>query len=202
MTTPIPQHVLDTAARIANDPVKYAAYQSVVNNLPKLATLSTNLFGGAEITGTQKVLGTIAGGVGAALLGVAGTSIYNKLTALTSGKGLLTHQEEDKELGKLNARATFAAGRAILLTKHHDTVLADLMKSDSIIKEAPKSLVLSSFKTMAKFAPNLAADENAARSFLRTSIESGSGPSFATLQILADAEKSVQQAGGISFGGK
>ncbi len=202
MTTQIPKHVLDTAARIANDPVKCAAYKTVTANLPKLAGLSSDLFGGSKTTGTQKLLGTLAATTGAGILGAAGASLVNKMTMLTAGKSHTSQEEEHKELGRLNARASFAAGRSLLLTKQHESVLQHLMKHDELIKDAPKTLVLSSFKTMSKFAPNLAADENAARSFLRTSIESGSGPSFATLQTLADAERSVQQAGGISFGSK
>lgn len=203
MSNTIPQHVLDTAARIAKDPVKVAAYQTVTSNLPKLASLAGDLFGAtSKPSGVQKLIGSIAATTGAGLLGAAGASLYNKLNKATTGQTAISQDEADKELGRLNARATFATSRSLLLTKHHDEVLKSLIKKDPLIKDADKDLVHSSFNTMAKFAPNLAADENAARSFLRTSIESGMGPSFATLQTLADAERSVQQAGGISLGGK
>ena len=69
-------------------------------------------------------------------------------------------------------------------------------QQDEIISRADPALVHSSFETMKRFAPNIAADPNAVKSFLRESASWGAGPSYATLKNLADAERAVAGAGG------
>lgn len=200
MTT-IPPHVLETAKRIAADPVKLAASREVTYKFTKVAA-GYSIFGGIKPTGAQRVLGTIAGVAGGALLGAAGFALKDKYDEWSKGMPTEAHTEANKELGRMQARASFMNSRAGMLSGTHEKVLKELLRTDSVISDANKDVMTSSFTTMTKFAPNLAADVNAARSFLRASAESGSGPSFATLQTLADAERSIQQVGGIAGGGK
>lgn len=197
--TDLPPHVKAVAARIGEDPVKLAACRRAMYSFTKEAY---SIFGGTKPTGAQRVLGTIAGVAGGALLGAAGLTLKSKYDQWVTGMPTEAHTEANRELGKMHARSAFMNARAGQLSGQHDKVLKELLRTDSVISDANKDLMSSSFNTMTKFAPNLAADVNAARSFLRASAESGSGPSFATLQTLADAERSIQQVGGIAAGGK
>jgi hypothetical protein len=197
----IPVHVQKIAQRIAKDPVKLAACTTVFQEFTKTAG-KYSIFGGTELTGAQKVLGAVAGGAGVALLGAAGLAVKNQYDQLIAGMPTEAHTEANKELGRMHARASFMNSRATLLSGTHTKILKELLRTDSVISGADKDVMASSFTTMTTFAPNLAADINAARSFLRASAESGSGPSFATLQTLADAERSIMQVGGITGGGK
>ena len=198
MTDTIPRHVQRIAATIAADPVKLAASRNAMYQFTKQA--GVGIFGGIKPTGSQKVLGNIAGGAGVALLGVAGLSLANKYKKFTTGMTAETEEEAHKELGKMYARADFAAANAKGLSGAHASVFKDLVKSDELIKDADRTLMTTSFNTMTRFAPLLASDHSAARSFLRASAENNSGPSFATIQTLADAERAVQQVGGVGGG--
>jgi len=196
----------ETVQRIATDPVKMAAY---AGGLPQVftktagiaRTATKNLSVAQKLLGEQgpqKVLGTAAGTALGGLLAFAGTSLHDKYIEMRHGHPD-AYKEENKELGKLRARMNFKNQAVLQLEHEHKKVFTDLMKEDEILQSAPKGLVASSFDTMKKFAPHLASDINAARSFLRTSVESGSGPGFSTLKTLADSEAAVQSAGGMAI---
>ena len=198
MTDTVPRHVQHIAATIAADPVKLAASRNAMYQFTKLA--AGGIFGGAKPTGAQRLLGGIAQGAGVALLGVAGMSLADKYKKHMTGMTTETEEAAHQELGKMYARADFANMHAKSLTHTHANVFKDLIKSDELIKDADRGLMTTSFNTMTRFAPVLASDPSAARSFLRASAENNSGPSFATIQTLADAEKAVQQVSGIGGG--
>lgn len=112
-----------------------------------------------------------------------------------------TREMRDKELGKFQAMQEIRTYQGTHLAPLHDAAFAKA-RQDEVIGRADPSMMQSSFNTMKKFAPNLAADHNAVTSFLRESAAFGTGPSYATLKNLADAEKAVVSAGGtpgISF---
>lgn len=101
----------------------------------------------------------------------------------------------EKELGKIEAQQAFKAQQRAVLEPKHQQALQMAMR-DPQVQQAPQELIHSSFSTMQQFAPNLAADPNAVRSFLRESAVYGEGPSYAMLKNLADAESAVARAGG------
>jgi hypothetical protein len=112
-----------------------------------------------------------------------------------------TREMRDKELGKFQAMQEIRSYQGTHLAPLHDAAFSTARR-DEVIGRADPHMMQSSFNTMKKFAPNLAADHNAVTSFLRESAAFGTGPSYATLKNLADAEKSVVSAGGtpsISF---
>jgi len=76
-------------------------------------------------------------------------------------------------------------------------ILKGLMQDDPVLANAEADDLMQHFHTMAKFAPTLAMDQNAARSFLREAIMSQSGPDYGTIAGLARAEKNVLEAKGI-----
>ncbi len=194
----------ETVQKLASAPGKVDLLRVVPEYLNKTAAgapgvedVMTRLFGGASQhhAGLQKVrqtlLGTILGG---AVLGV-GATVWDKFKNQAFG-----NQDEEKakhvESGKLHAQNAFKMHSLIALKKEHEDVLGKIMKDD-IISKADKPLMHSAFGTMVRFAPNLAADENAAKSFLREHAIYGTGPSYAALKNLADAEQAVARAGGV-----
>lgn len=75
-----------------------------------------------------------------------------------------------------------------------DAMVEAMMASDPILRRGDKNAILDAYHSMAKFAPTLAADENAVRSFLRESVMAGNGPDYASIANLARAERDVVTA--------
>ena len=123
---------------------------------------------------------------------VAGGALMSQLLGAS---GAEAKQEAQRELGRYSAQQEIKAQQKQLLAPQHHAAFADAQQDD-IIAQADNQLMASSYETMKRFAPNLAADPNAVRSFLRESATWGTGPSYATLKNLADAEKAVASYGG------
>lgn len=122
-------------------------------------------------TPQSAVLGTIAGGVGKAL-------VESALGALGSG---------------------IAALKDYFITDPKKAaLLKGLLETDSILHDAitrdPKKreMVLEAYGTMNRFAPTLASDVNAVRSFLREAVLGGSGVNYATIKNLVDTERATK----------
>jgi len=205
MALPLPNNFQDTVNRIAGNAVKSAAYSGVPQRLSKLAAAPTGLKGFADLllgsagkqTGSEKVLGTVLGTSIGSLLAAGGGMMYDKYRENSLGN-LDQFESHNRELGQLTARSKFKDEAIKKLGPIHKQIIKDLKKNDEIIRDADSKMVDSTYRTMTNFAPLLAADENAAKSFIRTTIQSGADhPGFNVLQAVTDAERSVQQAGGI-----
>jgi hypothetical protein len=133
-------------------------------------------------------------GTGAALTGI-GAAFGAHLTSPISGGGGAAAEQAQRELGKFNGQQAIKQQQSVSLAPQQDAAFRQAQQ-DEVIQQADPALVASSFATMKRFAPNLAADPNAVRSFLRESATWNSGPSYATLKNLADAERAVAGAGG------
>lgn len=66
-----------------------------------------------------------------------------------------------------------------------------LQKEDDVISQADPQQLAEAYHTMVRFAPTLATDKNAVKTFLRESVLYGTGPNFMSIKQLADAEKAV-----------
>lgn len=88
-------------------------------------------------------------------------------------------------------RGSGAAG-GMVSSFQRQGILKGLLKDDPVLANAAPSELMKHYDTMAKFAPSLAMDENAARSFLRESVMSQMGPDYGTIAGLARAEQNVQ----------
>jgi hypothetical protein len=191
----------ETVAKLAQLPISPVVLPYIPKQLVKTANkgVLAKLFGsGKGSAGYQDVLKHITSNVGA--------------TALTASGGLLAYKMQEQfvgnpdeakathsEVGKLRAQNKFKNEMVGELIPAHRKVYTSLLK-DEVISKADKGMIQSAFKTMQRFAPNLAADENAARSFLREPAIHGVGPSYATLKTLAEAEQAVAKAGGALSG--
>lgn len=128
--------------------------------------------------------------VSGAATGFAG----HALNAVGSGGGAGAEQTQ-RELGRYRAQQQIRAEVDTTLAPKHMAAFRQAMQ-DSVIAQADPTLMQSSFETMKRFAPHLAVDPNAVKSFLRESATWGTGPSYATLKNLADAERAISGAQG------
>lgn len=77
------------------------------------------------------------------------------------------------------------------LNREHEKMVAKLMAQDEMLAYANPEELESSYSSMRNFAPTLAADPNAAKSFLRNAVASGGGVDFNTLKLLAETENAA-----------
>jgi len=70
-------------------------------------------------------------------------------------------------------------------------IFNELRKEDDEIAGADPSLLTDAYHTMVRFAPTLATDKNAVKTFLREAVLMGTGPNVVTIKQLADAERAV-----------
>jgi len=77
-------------------------------------------------------------------------------------------------------------------------LVESLIRTDPVISDAVsrqphgKELVLEAYATMVRFAPTISLDPNAARSFLRECVLSGTGPNYATIKNLVETENAAK----------
>jgi hypothetical protein len=188
----------ETVAKIAASPTKRAAFKLIPRALLKQAGMLGAAADAAEDAVTSpwaNVLPDIAKNVGSgAALGAGAWGVGKGLDHFDQTSDRL--EAERKQIGQLSGEQKFRADSLKGLAPMHDEVFAG-MGQDAILAKADPELVNSSYQTMKRFAPHLAADPNATRAFLRESALYGAGPSYATLKTLADAEQSVSRAGGM-----
>ena len=80
-----------------------------------------------------------------------------------------------------------------------EKVFYEAIRADSVLRDAVRSndkilgQLKEAFATLTRFAPTMAEDINAVRSYLRESVLSGGGINYATIKQLAETEKLVQE---------
>jgi hypothetical protein len=93
-------------------------------------------------------------------------------------------------LGDLLSKAV-SAPAAIMAKKERQSVFDILQKEDDVIARADPQQLAEAYHTMARFAPTLATDKNAVKTFLRESVLYGTGPNPTGIKQLAEAERAV-----------
>ena len=66
-----------------------------------------------------------------------------------------------------------------------------LQTEDDVLSQADPQQLQETYHTMVRFAPTLATDKNAVRTFLRESVLYGTGPNHVAIKQLAEAEHAV-----------
>lgn len=95
------------------------------------------------------------------------------------------------------SRLAQGVGSALFGDPKKKAILEKLLTTDQIISDAvrrnpaSKDQILEAFATLQRFAPSLAADLNAVRSFLREVVLGGGNVNYATIKNLIDTEKSL-----------
>ena len=92
--------------------------------------------------------------------------------------------------GMLEGGASGAADLAMQMPKQQ-RVLQDLIANDDILQRANPEDLMKSYETLRNFAPMLATDPNAVKSFLREAATTGGGVDYAMIANLARAEQTV-----------
>lgn len=80
----------------------------------------------------------------------------------------------------------------VLSSRARAGIFQTLQQEDDVIAQADPQQLAEAYHTMVRFAPTLATDKNAVKTFLRESVLYGTGPNFMSIKQLADAEHAVQ----------
>lgn len=182
-----------TVKQLAASPTKLAMLGKVAGSEDVYRSIVDILQSGMRPDATRKLHNVMASG---ALMGFtsAGGMVLKELIEDVVSGGKDT-QESKKEMGKLRGRESFMSERVEKLRPIQRDVFHHVITSDDMLQDADQDQLRSSFTTMRRFAPSLAADPNAVRSFLRESVMYGAGPNYASLKNLADAERVVAETG-------
>jgi len=183
-----------TVEKIAASPWKRGIFSILPQLLYKEAgfgSTAERIFGEG---GAQSVAKNVASG--AATAGVLALGGYGGARLLGDSDAQSDRiKGRQSTLGKLEGERKWRDAALSKLQPMHESTFSGL-QADPILSKADPALINSSYETMKRFAPNLAADPNATRAFLQESAVYGKGPSYATLKTLADAERAVQQTQG------
>lgn len=183
-----------TVALLAQQPRKVALMPAVPSVLLKTAAPKT----GTGMFDVPRIASNVATALATtAITGAAGGLAYHVQSRFFGDPDQA--RETSKETGKLNARANQKLFSISLLKPQHEKVLKTLQAATEFNGVSDEELA-SAYGTMKRFAPNLAADENAARSFLREHLYKGTlnSPHYSTIKLLVDTERAVAEAGGLA----
>lgn len=117
----------------------------------------------------------------------------NAIKGLASGAGSEVASALVYGLG----RAASGIGSALFGDPQKKAILEKILATDQIISDAlkrnpaVKDQIMEAYQTLNRFAPSLAADVNAVRSFLREVVLGGGHVNYATIKNLIDTEKSL-----------
>jgi len=95
-----------------------------------------------------------------------------------------------KLLGGLLGEAVNAPA-ALMASHDRENIFNQVRKEDDIIRRADQKDLNEAYSTMVRFAPTLATDKNAVKTFLRESVLYGTGPNPMAIKQLAEAEEAV-----------
>jgi hypothetical protein len=93
-------------------------------------------------------------------------------------------------LGDLLSK-TVQAPSQMMQNRAQKSVFDALREKDEVLSQADPQQLLESYHTMTRFAPTLATDMNAVKTFLRESVLYGTGPNVISIKQLADAEHAI-----------
>lgn len=152
---------------------------------------ASGLSGGGLPEGFGKALGRGAEAVAIGAGTVGGSALLRSMAIDPEAE-----EQKARELGRFQAQREIKTLQRQELAPLHAKAFQTALQ-DEHVQAAPMELMQSTYDTMRNFAPNLSADPHATTSFLREAARFGSGPSYAMLKNLADAESSVAKGGGI-----
>ncbi len=156
--------------------------------------------------------GMLIGGslVGLGALGEPALSRIGESIQRTLYPNIIEREELDEEAaksfasetGKQVARGTvnlFAdmLSKAVALpsktmqSRAQKSIFTLLQQDDDVLSQADPQQLQETYHTMVRFAPTLATDKNAVRTFLRESVLYGTGPNHVAIKQLAEAEHAV-----------
>jgi hypothetical protein len=147
-----------------------------------------------DITASEKTAGSPSSFIGLPAMGGSAQSSF----AGGIGSGLA--QGVMSGLGGALGGGLGALRDLFLTDSKRKQLFATLLQSDVIIHDALErnpaaaEMLKEAYGTMCRFAPSLALDVNAARSFLREVVVGGSGVNYITIKNLIETEKALAQS--------
>lgn len=119
-------------------------------------------------------------------VGLLGTLADSYSGSIGKGLAMMSLAGGMRASGAFKARAV-AGNQAEVLRKvlSEDSVIREAVERDMALR--PK--IIEGYETLKRFAPSLAGDVNAVRSFLREVVLSGGGVNFATVKTLIDTQR-------------
>ena len=90
---------------------------------------------------------------------------------------------------------TINAPAQMFQNRERASIFEQLQQEDDVIAQADPQQLAEAYHTMVRFAPTLATDKNAVKTFLRESVLYGTGPNFMAIKQLADSERAVNNSG-------
>lgn len=109
-------------------------------------------------------------------------------SAFAKAVGSQTGQSTVGLLGDIMSKAVSGVS-SIPRALARENMFDQLQQEDDVLAQADPQTLQEAYHTMVRFAPTLATDKNAVRSFLRESVLYGTGPNVITIKQLADAER-------------
>ena len=176
--------------------------------IAKRAALQTNKTAAPSWLGTPTVLGGSlfgAGSLAGPSLDEAGGRLRRVLFPSAVGRANVQEEAAKSFASSMGKQTGIAAVNLFsdLLSKAQEgisgfmksraglSIFNELRKEDEEIAGADQSLLTDAYHTMVRFAPTLATDKNAVKTFLREAVLMGTGPNVVTIKQLADAERAV-----------
>lgn len=175
-----------------------------------LASLATSALGNKMMGSAAGSMGSLAAspieGVASGISGGISESIKRMMLGREFGErkdplhmgGTAAIQTFGKGIGEMGVDLLRdMANKAMSAVGHagddaaRQAILGDLKRNDPVLSSADDKVLMEAYHTMTRFAPVLSTDKNAVRSFLRQAVMSGAGPDYASIKLLADAERAV-----------
>lgn len=185
---------IDTVQKLASSPTKLAMLGKQAGDAGAISAVANILAGNLKAGAIPALKHLLISGALITGATAGGIVLRNLIQEVVKGR-FEQSKNVDATKGRLQAQLQFQQEQAAKLRPLQTSVFKKVIKNDEILQDANKDELRASFSTMQRFAPNLAADPNAVRSFLRESAAYGTGPNYATIKNLAEAERAVTNAG-------
>lgn len=111
-------------------------------------------------------------------------------TSFAQNVGKETAKKTVGLFGDLLSRTLDMPGK-FMQSRTQKGVFDQLRSEDEVLSQANPEELQEAYHTMARFAPTLATDANAVKTFLRESTLYGTGPNFMNIKQLAEAERAI-----------
>lgn len=187
--------------------------RAALQTRPKQASGARGFFSALSALGGKAIANPIAaGGIGAGIMGAGalfgpsldayGEKIKDALVpdnqrdvAMNEGANAFA-KSVGSEVGKSTVglfgdllSKSLSGLSAIPRNMARQNMFEEMQQEDDVLSQADPQSLQEAYHTMVRFAPTLATDKNAVRSFLRESVLYGTGPNVITIKQLADAER-------------
>jgi len=194
VTTASARNFIEKRAALQQDPSQGSPPSLMSRLMPFIAGKSSLMSG--SLLGLDQLTGPVLGQIGES----ARRSLFSPFTRANmveeGAKSFATSVGKAMGIGVVGLLGdllskTVQAPSQMMQSRAQQSVFETLRKKDEVLSQADPQQLLESYHTMARFAPTLATDMNAVKTFLRESVLYGSGPNVISIKQLVDAEHAI-----------